>query len=165
MDYAIFILLIFNLGAIAFQDFKDRKISILLFVPLTILSFIYPEDGMYSLWTQIGTNALLLLAIYLLTWTYFKIKGKSSGFIGTKIGWGDVLILVTIIPLFESIALIGVLESGALLGIIYYLILRPKNKEIPFAGIVASIAIVAVLLNEFTTLNFFTDEIFANLLY
>jgi hypothetical protein len=36
--------------------------------------------------------------------------------------------------------------------------------EIPFAGIAATIATLAVLVNEIFGYNFFTDEIFANLL-
>jgi len=164
MDILITILLLVNLAGIAFQDFKDRKITVLLFVPLAFLSFIYSEEGMYAWMNQILLNGMILLAIYLLTWTYFKLRNKSEGFLGNKIGWGDVLILLAVIPLYESIGLIGLLESGAVIGILYYLIFRPSNKEIPFAGIIAVIAVISVGLNEFTSWNFFTDEIFANLL-
>jgi len=164
MEIVITILLLINLGGIAFQDFKERRITVLLFVPLAALSFFYPAGGMYDSLNQILINGLILLAIYILTWTYFKLRGKSEGFIGEKIGWGDVFILLAFIPLFESIGLIGILESSAVVGILYYLIFRPVNKEIPFAGIIAMITVICLVLNEFASLNFFTDEIFANLL-
>lgn len=164
MDYIILGLLILNLGAIAFQDFKDRRITILLFVPLGILSFLYPADGLYVVWFQMGLNLVLLLAIYGLTWIYFRLRKSSEDLIGKKIGWGDVLVLLAIIPLFEPIGLILLVEIGAILGMLYFLIFRPGNREIPFAGIVTASILCLTVVNEFTANSLFTDELFSNLM-
>ncbi len=163
MFWLVLFLLGLNFAIIAFQDFKERRITALLFLPLLILSLFYPERGMYDVYLQLGINSMILILIYFLTWVYARIRGLPHGLIGTQIGWGDVFILIAIMPLLEPIALILLIETAALIGVLFYLIVRPENKEIPFAGIVSALGIAGLLTGVFG-LNMFTDELYANFL-
>lgn len=78
---------------------------------------------------------------------------------GTVFGWGDVLIVLGMIPLFEPIGFLITLQLSALFSIGWALF-RKNKTDIPFAGVVSLVCLLFLGLKYSTPYNLLTDEVF-----
>lgn len=135
MILLFFIALISSL--IIYQDFKQRKINLLLtlFLILLILVFYYLQNK----GVQILYNLLFCLMYYLLCFItlkfYFYLKDKRSPMlIDQMIGWGDIVLLFAIGSTLEPEFMISFFAFSFILALLIHLIVFSKSKSIPLAA-------------------------------
>lgn len=132
------------LGVIAFQDFRDREISIW---PLLGLFALFLTGSLYTkgfdfLRSSFLPNLLFLSIQYLGILTYFFIKNRARvKIIDTYFGLGDVFILLITAAAFSLFNYILFFYSVVLLSIIttMFMVLfkMKRSNESPFAGVLS----------------------------
>jgi len=136
------------LGAIAYQDIKDRMVFLVLF-PLAgaFLALMHwhrtvPETFLIG----VGANLFLVSSIMLILWLYTRyVRGKQ--FLNVSFGLGDVLFLYALALGFPSMTFVVVLAFSLCFAIAVQaiVILFDHKKTVPLAGYM-SIFLVAVIL-------------------
>ncbi|MBS1614232.1 MAG: hypothetical protein JST49_15540 [Bacteroidetes bacterium] len=101
-------------------------------------------------------NIILLSFQFLLLYLYVRIFKKTENLTNSYLGWGDILFLLALSPLFAPFNFILFnLAAFVSVAIGYYLypILNPNaDKHIPLAGLVAILAGAAMLYLKTTHL-------------
>lgn len=142
----------------AIQDFKNRAISAFLPVLIFVVSFLYAYFlfGFPDVAISTGMNIILLSFQFLLLYLYVRIFKKTENLTNSYLGWGDILFLLALSPLFAPFNFILFnLAAFVSVAIGYYLypILNPNaDKHIPLAGLVAILAGAAMLYLKTTHL-------------
>lgn len=140
---------------IAFQDYKFRGISLLLFPVGLVLFSIYSLQ--YGTWQEQGLllliNTGVLLIVFVLLTLYMSIKTKRLlNIIDDYIGLGDVLFLYILALNFSPVNYILFITVSLFLILIIYIIagvvLKPDKSNVPLAGLIAIIYLMFYLLNE-----------------
>lgn len=133
---------------ICFQDFKNREIywwlPVVLFLAELLLSLF---SGNIKVTTGlILKNTILLITQYCFLVLYFSIKKKKLTSVADEfLGWGDILFLLAITPVFAPLNMMGFLILSICLSLILFLIKQKKNEEqylIPFAGVMSVVLIL-----------------------
>jgi hypothetical protein len=155
------------LGCIVFQDFKQRQIS-WFFIPLLLAGFIY--KAFYTN-NGVGVNGLLvnvgfvLLQLTVLT-IYMSVKNKKMvNIINSYLGIGDVLFFIVLCGAFSPINFLVFYLCSIVLTLIGYLLynimIKGSQKEIPLAGAMASGMILLMIANIFLPkMNLYSDDFF-----
>lgn len=137
------ILIIVTLLVVFVQDIKSRSVYWFLFPALMglFISVRLLRQGLFiEIWQPVLLNMTFLILQLLIVSVYFSIKNKHWINITTGLlGWGDILLLLSIacylsvlnFLFFYMISLTGVL----VIWLIWQLIAKQKNKQIPLAGI------------------------------
>lgn len=151
-----FILLMFTTTV---QDFKNRSISAFLPVLILISSFLYAYSLFELADVAISTtiNLVLLSFQFTILYLYVRIFKKAENLTNSYLGWGDILFLLALSPLFGPLNFIlfnlAVFVSIAI-GYYMYTILNPNaDKHIPLAGLVAIVAGPTMLFLKITNLS------------
>ena len=146
MKWFEIILLILFLG-VAYYDFKDRLIPLVLFILLSlglIIRIIYSPYYTNSL-SDIVINSSVLTSQFLAVASWFGIKKKKLTDLRNSIGAADIWLLILAVFLFKSKEYIWFITLSSFVSILfaigYKVIKKTETTLIPFAGI-ASIAIV-----------------------
>lgn len=122
-----------------YQDLKFRAISWLVFPGLLICSvgiFISADMRLLTIFMNLTFLTLVLGTLFV----YISIKrGEITNIFKADFGWGDVLFLIAITPLFLDRNFILFFISGMLLsGFIHLILIQFKaNPKIPLAGYLA----------------------------
>lgn len=160
--------IVLTLSVIAYQDFKYRAVSWYLFplafILLAVLQF--QKYEMRVIGGNTGINLLLILIQFLLLGLYYSIKEKRIQIIpGSRIGLGDVLLLVVLClgfsPMNFVVFIILALISGLLVTGIIHLIVKNPNPLIPLASYLGLAYIFIIVLEFFRIIDPYRDYLFA----
>lgn len=153
--YLILSVILLLLALVALQDWKSR--SIWWFLPVLIfaggIALQYPEiQWMNQLYSFLFVGLLIsFLSIYI----YFRF-GKFDIF-KSYFGWGDLLILVALIPFFEFRDYIFFFTLATIVSLVLHGIvsLFKKQTSVPYAGYVS-----LALLTHLSCFYFFHLSVF-----
>ena len=149
---------------LTFQDFKDRAISVWVFVAL----FLFKSISIVFLnveinWLSSIINIVYVSIIVLCVFLYYFIKYKSNSIqqLQNSVGLGDVIIVVYFMLILPSVFFIFFIQLSILLSLVMYVMLRKLilKKEIPFAGYISLFYVFLVLISQFTNKNLINDVI------
>ena len=145
--------LILALLLIAYQDMKLRLIHAFLPVGIFILALTLKWNTLA--WKQ-WTMSLLFVVLNLVAVTvYFSLRNRKwVNVFDTLIGWGDVLLLLGLIPLFSFRGYLIFFTGGMIFSLLLFGILRTfdrKYSTVPLAGHL-SIFVIGILLIDHLTL-------------
>lgn len=135
------------LVGVAWFDFKDRAIPVLLLVGLIGLCLfrLLNQNGVGGFIDR-GINCIILLINISLLVIWFKIRRKELSFFKDVFGWGDLLMLVLATlffsPVFYILFLLGASITGLIVGFLINLFFKQSKFGIPYAGVIAIILIV-----------------------
>lgn len=152
MEKLILLAILLILIIIAFQDFKERKITAILLPIILILSIIY-QVKKYSI-AQVIENSvvnLFVIVVQLLILTIvFSIKQKKIVYLYEEmLGWGDILFLPIICIFFAPITMLFFYTACLLIiTIVYYFSNKSSNKTIPLAGGLSILLAIYLFINE-----------------
>ena len=135
----ILVILLLIVGAIiAWQDFKERLISlwaILLFAIINILQFMLKKN-IGSLINNAFTTLLYFTFVLGLVYLFYFLKErKFSKIIKEKVGWGDIVLFIIIGLSFSLKELIFFFTIAFILAALIGML--KKYKTVPLAGILA----------------------------
>jgi hypothetical protein len=142
------------LVGVAWFDFKDRSIPVLLLVGLIGLCLfrLLNQKGVGNV-IDIGINCIILLINICLLVVWFKIRRKELSFFKDVFGWGDLLMLVLATlffsPVFYILFLLGASITGLIVGFLINIFFKQSKLGIPYAGVIAIILIVVQNCNFF----------------
>lgn len=146
------IIIIVLLTGVAWFDFKDRSIPVLLLFGLIGLCLfhllIQKGTGVFF---DLGINWIVLLINIGLLIAWFKIRKKELSFFKDVFGWGDLLMLVLasffFSPVYYILFFLAASITGLSVGFLIKVLFGISKQGIPFAGVVAMILIVAHICN------------------
>ncbi|UII80125.1 hypothetical protein [Flagellimonas sp. CMM7] len=142
---------------VTYQDMKMRLIHVMLPIAIFVLgvsmNWVFAEFA-YLQWIW---SLLFLVFNFAIVAIYFSVKnGKYTNPFDTLIGWGDVLFLIALIPLFSFGGYIRFFVLGMVFSLLLFGIMKtlyPKYRTIPLAGFLAIFLIGTTLVNHITDLN------------
>ncbi len=142
--------MLFALMLLAFyQDWRERGIHYLLFPLILFISLILFWRSGFP-WSIIGSNALFLSVVFIAMIGYVSLRnGKLTNVFKSDFGWGDVLFLFAITPLFAPQNFILFFISGMILSGIFHLLIgqRVSDSRIPLAGYLANYIVLICSVN------------------
>jgi hypothetical protein len=160
------LLILLNLVLIFIQDLKSRSVYWFLF-PVLIILFILLNILQQHLftenWQAVSINVSFLLLQFLLVSLYFSIKNRGWVSLTTNLlGWGDILFLLSIafylsvlnFLFFYVVSLPAVL----MIWLLWLLISKEKNKQIPLAGLQALIFTVFLASDWWLKFIYLTND-------
>ena len=158
MNQITLISLIVCLSIIAYQDFKERKVSVLLFVLATVFgcSLFYINTYLHFLFINIGLNMLVVAIIIFVLYGYARFKMKKK--LTETIGIGDLFFFFLLAFSFSTITFLVLFSTSLFFSLFLYLILKPdlKDKTVPLAGLQALFLGIVLAINElFTIINLY----------
>ena len=152
LPLTLYIIVLFLLVAIIFQDFRFRAVSwiILPVLFLAIVAIRIHEDGINNALTNTAINFALVSLQLIFTLGYFVLihKMKVSDFTRRFIGWGDILFFIAVTPAFTFPVYLAYMVTGLLLTLAVYSTGRSLRRQtsaplqIPLAGLFAFYTIV-----------------------
>ena len=165
MNLFIDILILGLLGVIAFQDFKYRAVSWVVFPVLLMLVVVgaFQQNSVGYIVEQLLFNFLFVVSQLLMLTIYFSIKNhKATNIFNTYLGLGDVLFFVVLAASFSFLNFVFVyifsLLSVAVVYLFYRLLKKNATSQIPLAGGMAvSLVFLMLLKNSTEGLNFYDD--------
>ena len=139
MEWLLFILLTLISLAIAYKDFKTQLISVWLLLAFTAVNFTN-YLLLHSVY-QFLENSIFCICYFLLCYLvlhlYFYIKTKKiQKLIDLKIGWGDVILFISVGCCIEPIYFIYFFTISFTLSLLIHLFFLKHNKNIAMAGFV-----------------------------
>lgn len=156
--FSINILLLINLIAIAWQDFKSREVSVIFLVVFTVLQLIrgYLIFDLHDLLTNSLSSLFFLTLQFAAVVCYFYIKGKinrNKVNIKELIGGADIWMLLALIPAFVWPLYVVFIAVSTLLTLIIFLsykfLNRNLDQRVPLAGFYAVCYFIVLILSIF----------------
>lgn len=131
-----------------YQDVRHRGIHWLVF-PLLFLSALWLSGT--PDWKVMAVNAGIFCGMLVLLSIYLSLKeGRLVQLTKGYFGWGDILFLLAVTPLFDTLEYLMFFTIGTLLSLIIHgvssLIVRQAN--VPYAGYMALMGMVTLLFPE-----------------
>ncbi|KAA3641108.1 MAG: hypothetical protein DWQ02_01060 [Bacteroidetes bacterium] len=159
--------LILCLLGLAFQDFKSRKIDLWLLIVMGFLVLICAglNNDLKTTLTQTGINLGFLAIQLLLVSLYFSMKAGGFVNIADKyLGWGDIVFLVLITPLFSPLNFLYYYSAALFITLtfsfIYFMISPKPDKKIPLISGLSLTLVLVLVLSKFLSYNLYTDFLF-----
>lgn len=149
MVWLCWIVLILSGSTIIYQDLKTRLISlwlILAFSAANITLYLLVNSIYQFLENTIFCFCYFLFSFLILVLVYFIKHKKFEKIIDSKIGWGDILIFITIGVCIEPIHLIFFFTTAFIFSIVFYFIFLRSKKSIPLAGLILPCYLVYLLM-------------------
>jgi predicted membrane channel-forming protein YqfA (hemolysin III family) len=139
-------------GLVAFQDFKERAVSWILFPIIgSLLAFLYLNATSFEqYYLFVLTNTLLISGILLILFLYTKHIARK-GFLNVSFGLGDLLFFYAFALGFPTLTFIVLFATSILFSLVVFLFSKTeKEKEtIPLAGLMGFFLIGVFLLSFF----------------
>jgi hypothetical protein len=144
--------LLLLLGFVAWQDYKYRGISWMVF-PL-MLGIVVADVWFGSKWESIFIYWLANLSFVVLMLVgvtfYFSVKNKRLVNIAdTYLGWGDILFFIFLALFFSPLNFMIFLIISLLFVLILVLVYKKIAQNIPLAGIQSTLLLLVLLSREF----------------
>ena len=145
---------------ITVQDISFRRIHVFSIVIILVLS-IWKAFNLYDIRTIAFESALIisfLLLQLVLVQMYFKLRKGDWVQIDRQIGWGDVLLLIVIIPLFTLKSYAFFYCTSIIFSLLIYAIIRlsklSTDNRIPLAAYLSIYLIILLGINFINTIPF-----------
>jgi len=148
-------------AGITVQDFRDRMISVLLFIALTA-ALVYK----FIFYTALDENTSILLGNYLFIagqvlflYIYFSYIRKKQHFFSQVFGLGDLLMMLCMALAFPLPQLLAYFMLSYALGIAFAICSRKQATTIPLAGFMGisyTVLLAIQLLFHYSVLTQFT---------
>jgi hypothetical protein len=154
----IYILLLFLLfGHVIIHDFINRKINIIALISILAIGLHYKSKTLLISWIDLGLNLSFIILNTAALWLYVYLRDHKAPFLDSRIGLGDILFWVSIIPFFEIERFIVIFVLSLVFTLGLHLILLKGNiygvnKSVPLAGF-QSLFILPILVIDFLTLT------------
>ena len=136
MDFFLLICVALISSIIIYQDFRSRRINLLLclvFIVLIFFKYILPNTyDQLILNTAFSTFYFLLSYLVLKLYFYLRGKGKES-IVNTKIGWGDVILFFAVGCTLEPDKVVSFFAIVFTVSLVVHYLLSQK-KEVPLAA-------------------------------
>lgn len=143
--YFFYPLLFFTTAFIAFQDFKERMVSLWLLALYfgNLAVFTYIEEG----WLQVFENGIFSLAYFALCFSvlfcyYFFKERRLPQIIDSKIGKADLVIFLAIGLRLQPLQLILFFTLAFVLSLFITLLVIRDKKQVPLAGLLVIIYLI-----------------------
>lgn len=139
MIWFCWIVLILSGAAVIYQDFKTRLISlwlILVFATANVTLYLLEHSVYQFIENCIFCICYFLFSFLILLLFYFIKHKKFEKIIDNKIGWGDVLVFISLGVCIEPMHLIFFFTGAFILSIVFYFLFLQSKKNIPLAGLV-----------------------------
>lgn len=138
---------------LAYQDFKSREVNILVLICLFVGSLAITFDRIgFEVYTLTAINMLLIFILFTCLFIYFSLKKmKITNILDTKIGKGDLVILLAITPLFIPENLMTFIVFSVLIALVISIPL--KIKKIPLAGFISVGLLSFFILEKINFIN------------
>ncbi len=158
MNQIILLLLIVCLSAIAYQDFKEREVSVFLFVLAVFfgISLFYLNAYMNFLLMNAGVNIFVITIIASVLYIYARFKMKKN--LTETIGIGDLFFFFFLALSFPTMTFLVLFSTSLFFSLFLFLILKPnlKDKTVPLAGLQSLfLGIVLVINGLFNIINLY----------
>ncbi len=139
-------------GLIAFQDFRERAVSWVLF-PLVgfLLGFLYLDSTSYEQYALFAlVNILLVSGMLLILYLYTKHLAKMK-FLNTSFGLGDLLFFYAFALGFPTMTFIVLFSGSILFSLMVFLFskTRTQMETVPLAGLMGLFLMGVVLASFF----------------
>ena len=142
--------------AIAWFDFKDRLIPLLLFIAAFCLAGVHLYQNLWQCPMVLLNVGVGLIQIFLVAF-WLKIRNRNLDFFNDAFGWGDVFMLLIVAFYFVPMQYLVFIIISCVLSIAFALIVgwrfRKRTLSIPLAGI------MAVLLLLYQSYLYLTDSL------
>ncbi len=146
------ILLILVCGLVAFQDFRKREVSWILFpiIGLLLGSLYLNVTSFEEYYLFVLTNTLLVSGILLILFLYTKHIAQK-GFLNVSFGLGDLLFFYAFALGFPTLTFIVLFASSILFSLVVFLFSKTNTKKetIPLAGLMGFFLIGVFLASFF----------------
>ncbi len=143
------LLLIISLLSVTYQDIKERRVSLFLFVAVGLLLgyFHYIESSIEVFLISITVNISVVLLILLILFLYSKIKLKKN--LNQTFGIGDAVFFSVLAIGFPTATFLVLFSFSLFFSFIVFLILKKKLKHstVPLAGFQALFISIIFLVN------------------
>lgn len=156
--------MVISLSAIVYQDFKLRKIHVIL--PVLVFSSglaLVMQKGTFIAEELFFSIGFIVLNFVVLT-LYFSLKNKALlNPFRSYIGLGDLLYLLAVAPLFMFRAYIVYFVLGMILSLILYALFKriySSSKTIPLAGYMSLFLIILFISDIAFNSKFLSIPIF-----
>ncbi len=143
--------------AICIQDFRERKVYLVILIGSGILlSFSYfLETTPMQYLVNIGMNLVIIVLIIGILFLYAKFKLKTK--LNDALGLGDVFFFIVIAISFPISTFIILFSFSLVFSLMVFLLLKPSLKDatVPLAGLQALFLTMILSVNwifEFTNL-------------
>ena len=147
------IVLIISLGAIAYQDIKERKVYLwLLLITFFLIGFLHYQQRTYiQFFITSLINIVIVLTIVTILFLYTKFKLKLP--IKETFGLGDFLFFLILAIGFPTITFVVLFSFSLFFSLLLFLLLKRKltQKTVPLAGLQALFFVFIFLLNWITS--------------
>lgn len=145
------ILLVLICALIAFQDFKERMVSWILFPAMGIvLAFLYIKQVSFNqFYPFVLSNFVLVSIIILLLYGYTKYIAKRE-FINVSFGLGDLLFFYALALGFPTLTFMVIFTVSMLFALVTFLIVNRKQEmqTVPLAGLMG-LCLTCVIVASF----------------
>lgn len=136
---------------IAFQDFKDRMVSWILFPLVGIaLGLLYLENSTFEQWYPfVITNIVLVSLIVLMLFLYARNVARMK-FLNVSFGLGDLLFFYALTFGFPTATFLILFVLSILFSLITTILMNWKkgNQTVPLAGLMG-LFVIGILLASF----------------
>lgn len=136
------------------EDFRYRKVHLILIILLLI------TNSYYWVWLNEQntwyTNLAFLSILIVLLFVYIKIRFKGKISFKEAIGYGDIIFLIAMTPVFNLYNFFIFFNLSILLALITFFILNRVNKDfkkIPFISFMGISNLLLLLLSTLGVLN------------
>jgi hypothetical protein len=172
MPAVLFIFVIAILLLVAYQDFRFRAVTWVLFPLLAVIIFLecFVNGSIRSAWDQFIFNISFIALQLVIITLYFSLRSRSLVMIWKHhLGAGDMLFFVVLCMFFSPVNFV-LFHLGSLLFSILLVIASRKYiqslKTIPLAGIQAVLLALFIVVDLFSaSIHYRTDPDLTALLY
>lgn len=153
MDKVLLGILIVICVVIFWQDVRQRAVHWVLFLLLFFVSVLFKWGSTY--FESLFYNALVLVFLLGVLTLYLTLKnGKLINITKGFFSWGDILFLVSILPLFETLSYVVFFTIGTIMSLAIHIgvhVIKPQST-VPYAGYMG-IATIAYVFFESQLIN------------
>lgn len=139
-------------GIMAFQDFRDREVTSVLFpilgLTLGVLHLFHVDLSLF--FVSVLGNSIVVSSILLILWAVTKYIFKKA-FLNVSFGLGDVLFLYALALGFPTVTFIYLLVGSICFSLVAFILLNrfKKMKTVPLAGLMGIFLMAVTLLTLF----------------
>ena len=159
------VLEILLLSILIFQDFKERAISVWIFLSLFIIrviAFLFLPANVHFLSILINVVYIAIIALCVFLYYFLRYQKQAAGTLKNSLGWGDIIIVFYFMLFLPSLFFIFFIQVSILLSLLLHFLFRrfSTRKEIPFAAYISMFYVLAVVSEWFTHKEIINDLLF-----
>jgi len=146
------ILFILLLGVLCFQDFKERKVTLILLVLAILLGGVIhvQQQDIEVFLAVIFFNLLIVFTLFLIISMYAKIKMKQPIF--NVFGLGDLLFFMALAVSFPTLSFLVIFVFSLIFSWSIFMLIKQhlKEKTVPLAGLQSLFLLLVLIINMVT---------------